>query len=283
MQPGWYPDPHGRFARRYHDGQVWTEHVADAQGAQHVDPVGTAPAGGAGTWSQPSASSPGWQAPPAPTGASPPASPSPPGFAPPGFGVAAPPVAAPTQAYPVQPTTLASGAAGGAPAPARAERRGVGWVGVILALAGAALVAVGLFGLDWLSRGDEIRNRSQIPDLLDDIDVQGGSPSIVSTTFFAWGWIVALVVAGVIVLAALVLRARGRIVAAVVALVALAWALFGWLNLRAYCNNEFNNEALGFGGESFGTEIGGWITVAGFGLLALGALLGGPVAARRRP
>lgn len=281
MQPGWHADPYGRFARRYHDGQAWTEHVADDQGAQRVDPVG-ASAGGAGPWSQPSVSSPGWQAPPSPAAAAPPASASPPGFAPPGFGVTGPPVATPTQAYPVQATTLAGATAGGAPAPARAERRGVGWVGVILALAGAALVAVGLFGLDWLSLDDETSNRSQISGLLDDIDAQGGSPSIFSTTFFAWGWIVTLVVAGVVVLATLVLRAGGRILAAVLALVALAWVLFGWLNLRAYLNNDFNNDALGFGGESFGPEIGGWITVAGFGLLALGALLGGPLAARRR-
>ncbi|HWL42880.1 MAG TPA: DUF2510 domain-containing protein [Ilumatobacter sp.] len=27
MEAGWYPDPTGRFARRYHDGAYWTEHV----------------------------------------------------------------------------------------------------------------------------------------------------------------------------------------------------------------------------------------------------------------
>src|SRR5262245_4806711 len=37
MQPGWYPDPFGRFARRYHDGRAWTEHVADQQGTQLRD------------------------------------------------------------------------------------------------------------------------------------------------------------------------------------------------------------------------------------------------------
>ena len=43
VSPGWYPDPSGRFAQRYHDGSRWTEHVADAQGSRDTDaPVGQA-------------------------------------------------------------------------------------------------------------------------------------------------------------------------------------------------------------------------------------------------
>jgi hypothetical protein len=38
VSPGWYPDPSGRFAQRYHDGSRWTEHVADAQGNRDTDP-----------------------------------------------------------------------------------------------------------------------------------------------------------------------------------------------------------------------------------------------------
>jgi len=41
VTPGWYPDPSGRFAQRYHDGGRWTEHVADAGGNRSTD----APAG----------------------------------------------------------------------------------------------------------------------------------------------------------------------------------------------------------------------------------------------
>jgi hypothetical protein len=41
VSPGWYPDPGGRFAQRYHDGTRWTEHVADAGGNRSTD----APAG----------------------------------------------------------------------------------------------------------------------------------------------------------------------------------------------------------------------------------------------
>jgi hypothetical protein len=37
VTPGWYPDPSGRFAQRYHDGSRWTEHVADAQGNRDTD------------------------------------------------------------------------------------------------------------------------------------------------------------------------------------------------------------------------------------------------------
>ncbi len=37
VSPGWYPDPSGKFAQRYHDGTRWTEHVADAGGNRSVD------------------------------------------------------------------------------------------------------------------------------------------------------------------------------------------------------------------------------------------------------
>lgn len=38
--PGWYQDPSGRFAQRYHDGSRWTEHVVDASGNRSTDPTG---------------------------------------------------------------------------------------------------------------------------------------------------------------------------------------------------------------------------------------------------
>jgi Protein of unknown function (DUF2510) len=37
VSPGWYPDPSGRHAQRYHDGTRWTEHVADAGGQRSID------------------------------------------------------------------------------------------------------------------------------------------------------------------------------------------------------------------------------------------------------
>ncbi len=38
---GWHPDPYGRFAKRYWDGQKWTEHVVTGDERQQVDPLGT--------------------------------------------------------------------------------------------------------------------------------------------------------------------------------------------------------------------------------------------------
>jgi hypothetical protein len=42
VTPGWYTDPGGRFAQRYHDGTSWTEHVVDASGNRSTDPTGEA-------------------------------------------------------------------------------------------------------------------------------------------------------------------------------------------------------------------------------------------------
>ncbi len=42
QQPGWFPDPYGRFQRRYHDGVEWTEHVAD-DGVEQQDPMRASP------------------------------------------------------------------------------------------------------------------------------------------------------------------------------------------------------------------------------------------------
>lgn len=37
----WHNDPYGRFAKRYWDGNRWTEHVVTGDGRQQVDPMGT--------------------------------------------------------------------------------------------------------------------------------------------------------------------------------------------------------------------------------------------------
>lgn len=39
-QPGWFPDPYGRYQQRYHDGTKWTDQVANGTD-QLVDPMGT--------------------------------------------------------------------------------------------------------------------------------------------------------------------------------------------------------------------------------------------------
>jgi hypothetical protein len=62
VSPGWYPDPSGRFAQRYHDGTRWTEHVADASGQRSVDhPEGQA-APAANPYDSQQSSGQGWSA-----------------------------------------------------------------------------------------------------------------------------------------------------------------------------------------------------------------------------
>ena len=64
VSPGWYRDPSGRFAQRYHDGSRWTEHVADAHGNRDTDaPVGqTGPGLICGLGAALAALRPGWSA-----------------------------------------------------------------------------------------------------------------------------------------------------------------------------------------------------------------------------
>ena len=40
-QPGWYPDPSGRFEFRFHNGSLWTADVS-TNGQRYVDPLGAA-------------------------------------------------------------------------------------------------------------------------------------------------------------------------------------------------------------------------------------------------
>jgi hypothetical protein len=40
QQPGWWPDPYGRYEQRYFDGSTWTAHVI-GNNQQQVDPLGT--------------------------------------------------------------------------------------------------------------------------------------------------------------------------------------------------------------------------------------------------
>ncbi len=62
VSPGWYPDPSGHFAQRYHDGTRWTEHVADAGGQRSIDnPEGQGQAGPSAGASYGEAQGPGGQ------------------------------------------------------------------------------------------------------------------------------------------------------------------------------------------------------------------------------
>lgn len=46
MSDGWHDDPLGRYAKRYHDGSQWTQHVTDGSGQTIQDPLGTQPTPG---------------------------------------------------------------------------------------------------------------------------------------------------------------------------------------------------------------------------------------------
>ncbi len=265
MQPGWYPDPFGRFARRYHDGRAWTEHVADQQGTQLSDaaPLASqtqapsAPAAPAAGYQQPAPGGGAWQQP----GAAPGGSWGQPGAA-----------AHPAQQPYGQPGQQGWGqtATGYAVPGATGASAGVsGFIGAIVAGVGALLVFIGVLALDWY----EDTSRSDVTDVLDFIDEAGGSPNVLSTTFFKFGWIIALLVAIAAVVASLMKPTVFRIVGAALSGLLLLWTLFGWLNLNAYVSNDANQQALGFPDVSLG--IGGWLTIVGFVLLAVGAFIGG--------
>ena len=247
MQPGWYPDPFGRFARRYHDGRAWTEHVADQQGTQLRD---AAPVSGQSgdfsgfqqqsQWQQPAPQPAQWSAP---------------GYTP------------PTQQWT-------------APAPVSTSPSIGAYLGVIIAGVGALLVVLGLFALDWLkltSGGQSSSGgRSDVSTFITDIiEDSGGSTNFLSKSFFGWGWIIVLLIAIVGVVAALSKIPALRIGAAVAAVVAFLWVLFGWLNLKAYVGNDSNASALNIASSSL--SIGGWLTLLGLAAVAVGAFLGGPL------
>lgn len=267
MQPGWYPDPFGRFARRYHDGRAWTEHVADQQGTQLSDaaplasqtqvmPAQSAPAG----YQQPAPGGGAWQQPGAPAGGS--------------WGQ--PGAAQPAQQPYGQPGQQGWGqTATGYAAPGTAgTSAGIsGFLGAIIAGVGALLVFIGVLALDWYELAGEGANRSDVSDFVDSIKDIGGDPNVLSSTFFSFGWILALLVALAAVGAALMKPTALRIAGAAASGVMLLWTLFGWLNLKAYATNDSNAAVLGTSDLSL--SIGGWLTVFGFVLLGVGAFIGG--------
>jgi hypothetical protein len=243
MQPGWYPDPFGRFARRYHDGRAWTEHVADQQGTQLSD---AAPVSG-----QLGGPGPGFERPAAPQWQQ--------------------PAPQPQWSQPAQPTWTQQPAQ-----PVVTTGPGISaFIGVIIAGVGGLLVLLGLFALDWLKVAGQSGNRSDVADLIDFIKDLGGDPNILSNTFFSFGWIIAILVAlGAVAASLFKLQALRIAVAAVVGLVFL-WTLFGWLNFNAYLSNDSNAQALSI--DSTSLLIGGWVTLLGLAACAVGAVIGGPL------
>lgn len=248
--PGWYPDPAGKFGQRYHDGNGWTENVADAAGNQTSDPVPAAPPGGA----------PGGYGggPPTETGFDAPA--PPPG---PGFG--APP---PQQAYgqPPQPYGQAPQPGYGQPQPdyGQAPFGGAGTGGAFKPTVGAAaaglgmlFILLGLFAFDW-ARSEEFDEAPKIG--AGDLDGPG-SP------FFAdlWGsilYILAFLVAiALLVLALRLPQVRDKLTPQLMLIAGGVLIFFAVWNLIT--NIQIGTE------EGIATAFGAWLTLLGWGLLAV--------------
>ncbi|MEJ7844442.1 MAG: DUF2510 domain-containing protein [Acidimicrobiales bacterium] len=238
--PGWHPDPAGRFAQRYHDGSGWTEHVVDAQGGRASDPVDhpVAPPAGFGP---PTAA---FDAPPNPYGPAPGTYPGPPGAygsppagygPPPGYGVAVP-----------------RGPYGAGPFGPVAPRRGPSTAGLIVAGIGAVLVLLGhLAGLDWVTSvfGNLGIDFADIREFADAADFSDELP--IATSYAQFGWLLALLAAGLGVLGAAV-RTPFRWIGLGVGIVMTLWCLAASGELA---------------GDDPGLEIGAGAMVAGLGLI----------------
>jgi hypothetical protein len=153
---GWYPDPSGRYPKRWFDGNDWTASVLDNGGQQAYDQL--PPAGAPSVAALPAAASPprppASSAPPPPPGGSSVPAPSP--WAPETSWQSAPSQSAqphtPMTSGGVwarqQPVTTAS--LGLTPPPAvSAPATGRSAIALVIGTIGLALIAVSMFVLDW--------------------------------------------------------------------------------------------------------------------------------------
>lgn len=260
--PGWHRDPAGRFAQRYHDGSGWTEHVVDAQGGRSSDPVDNPPAPPAGVGPAPGATgqpTATFDAPPSPYGGPPGQYGGPPtGYGPPsgaGYGPA------PGYGGPMPQGTYGSGPFGQV-----APRRGPSTAGLIVAGIGAALVLLGhLAGLEWIASafGDF---GIDFGDIRDFADADGFSDELpISAGYAQFGWLLALLAAGLGVLGAAV-RTPFRWIGLGVGVVMSLWCLAAIGELL---------------GDDPGVEIGGGAAIAALGLLM--TTVGSALPSPRRP
>lgn len=168
------------------------------------------------------------------------------------------------------------------------------FVGVIVAGVGALVLIVSLFALNWVS-GDAAEesggiDRSEISDAIGDVDdareqMRAQADSVpessreefqdvydsldvgfFSSSFFGFGWIIALLVGLGGVAAALFKVPVARFAAAAVAVVCAIWALIGAMGMPDVL--EGFAEVAGFD-ASLSVGIGAWLAV--LGLLAVGA------------
>ena len=261
-RPGWYPDPSGRYPKRWYDGNDWTASVLDHSGQQAYDQL--PPAGTPSVAALPVASAP--PPPPPPGGSSVPA-PSP--WAPdPSWQSARSPSAQPYT--PVssggvwaqqQPVTTAS--LGLTPPPAvSTPATGLSAIALVIGTIGLALIALSLFVLDW---GPDA-TFSDIRTGLRDLDPSEWADKVVKyyTQWLGYVW---LGVTGLAVAFAAGGRGAARRSAHVGAalLAGLGAVLATFVIVR------------GFRGPGPGPEFGAWLLVGGY-LVTLAGLI---VSARR--
>ncbi len=175
----WYPDPTGRYAQRWWDGERWTDSVADAAGTVATDPLAPAPTpAGDGT-------------------------------------VLIAPLGSAVVAAPSGPAVF-SAAPGPAVfgGPQLVDHKGRWLLGVLVSIAGAAALAVNFLVLDWFRDiGGRERGFADARDLFD--SASGGSGASYSELYMSFGWIVGAAVVGLaVVVAAVRMLPMVRLVAA---------------------------------------------------------------------
>jgi hypothetical protein len=235
-RPGWYPDPSGRFPKRWYDGYDWTASVLDNNGQQAFDqlPPARAPA----VASLPAA------APPAPT--------SPPPPPPPGSGVGWPPQ---------QPVTTAS--LGLTPPPAVRMSSGTRTNPLVygLVLLAIAALVLSMFVVDWYSEaGRSLGFRD-----FGEGSILSSAPLLDKVTFWNYQWL-GFVVAGLALLSVFVFvifRAGshriGHVIAAIDATIGAVLSTFAIVRL--------------FRTDEFDPEVGAWLLPAGYLVLLVATLI----------
>ncbi len=163
MSAGWFIDPTGRFAQRYFDGQDWTDQVQGANGQVMSDPMERRSTGFA--------------------------APVPPATVAPQFA----PVGAPS-AWGGPPPAWGGPQAPGPQQPKLGLSKGSGVAGLVIAGFGWLLVALSMFGADWL---DGV-TRTDISDALPD-SIPDGLPlgDAFAFTYVSWLGLALLVIVAI--------------------------------------------------------------------------------------
>lgn len=249
----WHPDPTGRFAQRYHDGQNWTDHVADASGTQQSDP-----------FSQPDAS------PAAPPG---PSSPPPPSEA---MTASTYTAATPTtSSLEVTPALIVAG---------------IGLIAVLISMFGLGWVSVSMSAGP--ESFNESFDRSDVNEAVNDAppaDLTGGfglassslpEANAPTKAYLSFGWVLALLVAAGAVAASFASQLRLPIAAACG--VAAVWHLVALLGAASHIESLLDSTVGGAGiaatmlNLNVSVAIGGWIGLIGRAMGAVGAFLAKP-------